>query len=402
LRTPSSALPVSRCFLVLTSVLSLLFQSRNLVGMELGPGRRRSDLPAADERIHALRASFWVAAYSVSTQLRHVKGAEGRPSGEEIYGICKKRAFDRYGSFVSYDGESEALGVEKPSMAKESNFKYKMLSGLLNTLQKDFKQDKFDSLSTAPIASPVASLIVQIADLKATPTAGSNMDMHVNFDHVDFEPPEKYYSMYLNERFPGWSKVVVPAKSEYDTEGIETYEANRSDLSATTDSDPLPEAYMTKDFDTFKNNCRVNERSRLNDEGWSDNKHNEKILELKRQSDAENNDVDAFEMNSSSSGAVVVQEWEKHASIDKLVEGALLKAHRTLILQLAATSYQSENQDHLLLRLDEFLKSSKNSPSYSKGENRNYAPRNDFCSLLLELVNFLLYIGVLIIHNFLH
>jgi hypothetical protein len=360
--------------------------------MELGPGRRRSELPAADEEIHALRASFWAAAYSASTQLRHVKGAGGRPSGEEIYGICKKRAFDRYGSFVSFDGESEALGVEKPSMVKESNFKFKMLSGLLNTLQKNYKKDNFDSSSIAPIASPVSSLLVQIADLKATRTAGSNMDMDVNYDHVDYEPPEKYYSMYLSDRFPGWSKVVVPAKSEYDVEGLESYEANRTDLNDATASDPLPEAYMTKDFDTFKNNCRVNERSMRNDEGWSDNKNNEKILELKRQSDAEKNDVDAFETDSSSSGAVVVQEWEKHASIDKLVEGALLKAHRTLILQLAGTSYQAENQDQLLLGLDDFLQSSKKSPFYSKGEKRNYALKNGFYSSLPDLINLLIYI----------
>lgn len=380
--------------------LSIHFQSRNLVGMDLGPGRRRAELPATDEEIHALRASFWVAAYSASTHLRHVKGVDGRPSGEDIYDICKKRAFDRYGSFVSFDGQSEAVSFQKPSMLRESQFKFKVLSGLLNDLQVDYTQNKFGSSSVSTPASPVSSLLEQISVLKPSPSAGSNMDMNVNFDHVVLPPSPKVYGKFLSDRFQGWSKVVVPSKSEYDVENLESYQTSRqydSDNDAASES--MPEVYMTKDFDTFKNNCRISERSKRNDEGWNDNQRNEKVLELKRQSDMEKNDVDTVDVVSSSSGAIV-QEWEKHANIDNLVEGALLKARRTLILQLAGTSYQSQDQDHLLLQLDAFLESSKRSHGHSKGEERNYTSNYDVYEWLNadQLLDLCWYFLIIILH----
>lgn len=333
----------------------------------------------------------------MSTNLRHVKGDGGRLSGEEIYNICKKRAFDRHGSFVSYDAESEAIGVEKPTMTKESNLKFKILSGLLNTLQKESIHGSSDSASVSTLVSPVSSLLEQTSLLEANPSAGSNMDMDVSYDHIEYVPEPRYYSMFLSLRYPGRSKVVVPAKSEYDVEGLESYQASWSELDDSAVSNPMPEAYMTKDFDTFKNNCRINERSRLNDEGWNDNQKNEKDLVLKRQSDRERNDVDEFgpvSSSSSSSSSAVVQEWEKHASMDKLVEGTLLEAHRTLLLGLAGTSYQSQNQDHLLLQLDAFLQSSKRSIACNKGEGRSCASTDDFYAWFLAPISLLIYFGV--------
>ena len=351
------------------SFLSLVSQSRSVAGMGPGSGRRRAELPALDEEIHALRASFWAAAYSASSNMRHVKGVDGRPSGEDVYATCRRRAFGHHNSFAS-QRESEVKGEENPLLSKESNFKFKMLSGLLADLQKGFRQDKLVSTDLTTLGSRISSLSTLLAEQNSVSSIGSNISVDVAYNHVEVEDRIQVKEIpRLPHRYPGRSKVVHPPKSEYSVEGLASYEASdpEPDLDEAAGQEVQPETYIRKDFDIFRNNCRVNEMSKLNDEGWNENMKSETTLEIERQSDRERNGIYASGAGSSSSGAVG-QDWDAQVTLDKRVEGTLRRASRNLICHLAGTCYHPPNQDQLLLQLDGFLKNSKRSRTFNKSK----------------------------------
>ena len=78
--------------------------------------RNRIELAALDEEMKALRANFWVDAYSTSCKLRHVtasgSGSESTISGEEMHRLCRSRAFGKFTDFVTPD-TTAGLGRRK-------------------------------------------------------------------------------------------------------------------------------------------------------------------------------------------------------------------------------------------------------------------------------------------------
>ena len=303
--------------------------------------RSRAQLGALDEEIHALRTSFWSAAYTASSNMRHIPSSKGGQSGEQVHLTCKAKAFQIYGGFIGRGQEGHNEGAVSE---KSDGKRFDMLAGLLRDLKSDLKKEETHcarSSSPATVSSlPSSFPIDRLLELGDTREEGVRHTIGIDVDYSKFAPEPVEVDLTpkpLKKNAIGRSQLVAASKSTWD----------KTDQDADADADnyyspAMPDAPVrVEDFDTFGNNCRASAK------------------ELASQGSL--NSISHHPTHTSSSGCTVL------ASTARRSEETVRRTLKRIVCRMAGGLYGEVHTEDLLKQLDDFLESTHRQSTFSKG-----------------------------------